>query len=135
MLAARAVICPINTRLTQPEVAYILEHSGAKLVLVDHECVHLARGAKARIVVANKADLLGGSGASEEDIVEARAKLRRLEEFVAQEMRVVDGEEGRVLDVVPVSAKFSLNLKKVVGLMRRYVEDAREAQAKADEAL
>ena len=52
MLAARAVLCPINTRLTQPEVAYILEHSGAKLVLVDHESVHLTRGTAARVVVA-----------------------------------------------------------------------------------
>ncbi|EPS95172.1 hypothetical protein FOMPIDRAFT_85324 [Fomitopsis schrenkii] len=52
VLAARAVICPINTRLTQPEVAYILEHSGAKIVLVDHELVHLVQGARAQVVVA-----------------------------------------------------------------------------------
>ncbi|KAH9833040.1 acetyl-CoA synthetase-like protein [Rhodofomes roseus] len=53
VLAARAVICPINTRLTQQEVAYILEHSGAKVILVDHECVHLVEGTKARVIVAN----------------------------------------------------------------------------------
>ena len=122
-------------------LAYVVDLSGPapwdelRVLREELEKYKPGMSAKARIVVANKADLLGGSGASEEDIVEARAKLRRLEEFVAQEMRVVDGEEGRVLDVVPVSAKFSLNLKKVVGLMRRYVEDAREAQAKADEAL
>ena len=122
-------------------LAYVVDLSGSapwdelRVLREELEKYKPGMSAKARIVVANKADLLGGSGASEEDIVEARAKLRRLEEFVAQEMRVVDGEEGRVLDVVPVSAKFSLNLKKVVGLMRRYVEDAREAQAKADEAL
>ncbi|RPD61539.1 GTPase [Lentinus tigrinus ALCF2SS1-7] len=92
--------------------------------------------AKARLVVANKADLLGGNGASEEEVAEARAKLRKLEAFVAEEMCVEGGEaeKGHALDVVPVSAKFSLNLKKVVGLMRRYVEEAREAKAKADEA-
>ncbi|QRW19059.1 AMP binding enzyme [Rhizoctonia solani] len=36
VLAARAVITPINTRLTIPEVDYILEHSGAKLVLIPY---------------------------------------------------------------------------------------------------
>lgn len=41
VLAARSIITPINTRLTVPEVTYILQHSGAKLVLVDHEFTHL----------------------------------------------------------------------------------------------
>jgi hypothetical protein len=35
------------------------------------------------------------------------------------------------LDVVPVSAKFSNNLTKVVGSMREYVEDAREELKKS----
>ena len=29
-------------RLTPPEVTYILEHSGAKLLLIDHQFAHLA---------------------------------------------------------------------------------------------
>ncbi|KAI0327505.1 GTPase [Cubamyces sp. BRFM 1775] len=94
--------------------------------------------AKARMVIANKADLLAGTGAdggdaaSQGEIAEARAKLQRLQEFVAAEMRVpvegTDGEDvpGRPLDVVPISAKYSMNLKKVVRLMRTYVEEARE---------
>ncbi|KAK7693845.1 hypothetical protein QCA50_003417 [Cerrena zonata] len=53
VLAARAVICPINTRLTHGEVAYILEHSGAKLIIVDHEYTHLVQGAKSRVLVSN----------------------------------------------------------------------------------
>jgi GTP-binding protein len=77
---------------------------------------------KARIVVANKADLLGGEG-EPDAVAEAKAKLRRLEEFVAA--RLVSGE-GRRLDVVPVSAKYSQNLTRVVGLMRTYVEEARD---------
>ncbi|KAF8206420.1 P-loop containing nucleoside triphosphate hydrolase protein [Mycena galopus ATCC 62051] len=70
---------------------------------------------KARIVIANKADLLGGDG-DEAAVAEAKAKLRRLEEFW----------EGRRLDVVPVSAKFSQNLTRVVGLMQTYVQEARD---------
>lgn len=51
--AARAVICPINTRLTPPEIAYILEHSRAKLILVDHEYAHLVKDANIPIVLNN----------------------------------------------------------------------------------
>jgi long-subunit acyl-CoA synthetase (AMP-forming) len=40
-LAARAVITPINTRLTSHEVSYILEHSGARIILVDHQYTDL----------------------------------------------------------------------------------------------
>ncbi|KAF5337366.1 hypothetical protein D9611_003317 [Ephemerocybe angulata] len=53
VLAARAVTVPINTRLKHHEVAYILEHSGASLILVDHEYQHLAKDAKVPVVVSN----------------------------------------------------------------------------------
>jgi GTPase len=72
---------------------------------------------RARMVVANKADLLGGEGHDPVAIEEARTKLRRLEDVVREELGT--------LDVVPVSAKFTQNLGKVVGLMREYVETAR----------
>lgn len=52
ILAARAVITPINTRLTKPEVDYILQHSQAKIVLVDHELTHLVEGTNARVIVS-----------------------------------------------------------------------------------
>ncbi|KAG8896804.1 hypothetical protein FRC01_011615, partial [Tulasnella sp. 417] len=44
ILAARAVITPINYRLKKAEIQYILEHSGSKLILVDHECLSLVEG-------------------------------------------------------------------------------------------
>ena len=53
MLAARAVICPINTRLQHREVEYILDHSGAKLIFVDHEYTHLVEGTKIPFIVVN----------------------------------------------------------------------------------
>ena len=82
--------------------------------------------ANARMVLANKADLLGGDateGNNEEAIKEAKEKLARLEKFVKEEM-VAPG--ATPMDVVPISAKYSMNMRKVVGLMRRYVEEARE---------
>ena len=73
---------------------------------------------KARLVIANKADLLASDGDAEA-VSEAREKLRRLESYVQTEM-------GRQMDVVPISAKFGQNLKRVVGLMQGYVREARD---------
>src|SRR5215211_8441054 len=42
--AAGAVLVAVNTRLNRDEVAYILAHSGARMVFVDHELVHLVEG-------------------------------------------------------------------------------------------
>jgi GTP-binding protein len=83
---------------------------------------------KARLVIANKADLLGGDDQGEEAVKEAKEKLRKLEEFVDIEMLSAwkGGELGRPIPVVPVSAKYSQNLKKVVRLLRAYVTEARE---------
>ncbi|KAG1740503.1 GTP-binding protein Obg CgtA [Suillus paluster] len=81
---------------------------------------------KAHMVLANKADLLGGDG-DQEAVEEAREKLRRLEEYVKTEMVVKTADGERILDVIPTSAKLSQNLKKVVGLMQKYVEQARIA--------
>lgn len=79
---------------------------------------------KAHMVIANKADLLGGDG-NQEAVEEAREKLRKLEEYVKTEMVVKTAHGERILDVVPASAKLSQNMKKVVGLMRNYVQQAR----------
>lgn len=79
---------------------------------------------KARMVIANKADLLGGEG--DQDTVEAaREKLRRLDEYVKSEMVVKTPDGERILDVIPTSAKMSQNLKKAVMLMQKYVQQAR----------
>ncbi|KAG6330573.1 hypothetical protein ID866_8517 [Astraeus odoratus] len=96
---------------------------------------------KARMVVANKADLLvpgdGQGEGSEEAVEHAKGKLRRLEEFVKTEMVVLErtqpGEppRTRTMDVVPVSAKYGQNMKKVVMLMQGYVEEARGARSDA----
>ncbi|KAI0029620.1 acetyl-CoA synthetase-like protein [Vararia minispora EC-137] len=51
VIGARAIIVSVNIRLTKKEVDYILEHSGAKLVLVDHEFVHLTKDVRARVIV------------------------------------------------------------------------------------
>ena len=51
VLAARAVLTPINIRLTKAEVLYILEHSGSKLILIDSEYLQLIEGAKIPVVI------------------------------------------------------------------------------------
>ncbi|PPQ95538.1 hypothetical protein CVT26_008563 [Gymnopilus dilepis] len=77
---------------------------------------------KARLVIANKADLLGSDGDPTE-VEKAKEKLRKLEEYVKTAMVLPDGRE---LDVVATSAKYSQNLMKVVSLMKGYVEQERE---------
>ncbi|KAG6879586.1 hypothetical protein C0992_001033 [Termitomyces sp. T32_za158] len=82
--------------------------------------------AKARMVIANKADLLAGDG-DPEAVEDAKRKLNTLQRYVNAQMIVNEGsDDAFVLDVVPTSAKFSQNLFKVIGLMRSYVEEARE---------
>ena len=51
--AIYAIIVPMNIRLTKPEVDYILEHSGSKMIVVDHEFKHLAEGFKGKVVISN----------------------------------------------------------------------------------
>jgi len=77
---------------------------------------------RARMVIANKADLLAADG-DLEDVRLARAKLVRLEEFVKNDM----DHDDRRLDVVPTSGRYSQNLHSVVQKLRTYVEEARLA--------
>ncbi|CAE6433856.1 unnamed protein product [Rhizoctonia solani] len=85
VLAARAVITPINTRLTIPEVDYILEHSGAKLVLVDYECVKFVQGKKIPYVVCNDT---GRAGDPYEDYLAQGRKLSREEGWGGLDMEL-----------------------------------------------
>lgn len=83
----------------------------------------------ARLVIANKADLLAAEGDAE-TVAAAKEKLAKLQEFVKTEMVAHDlenGAEPHVLDVLPISAKYSQNLPKLVTLLQQYVQDARAA--------
>ena len=64
--AAGAVLVAINTRLTADEVAYILEHSGARIVVVDPSLAHLVDGAAVERVL-----VLGEGGDYEEFLASA----------------------------------------------------------------
>ena len=46
--AAGLVLVPINTRLSSDEIGYILKHSGAKVVFVDHELEGAREAARPR---------------------------------------------------------------------------------------
>ncbi|KAF8640479.1 hypothetical protein AX17_000142 [Amanita inopinata Kibby_2008] len=59
VLASRAILCPINTRLKPHEVAYILDHSGANLILVDHEYTHLIEGTKIPYILSRDTGRVG----------------------------------------------------------------------------
>lgn len=59
VLAARAIITLINTRLTKSEVDYILQHSGSKLILVDHEYTHFTKDSKVPVIVSRDTGRFG----------------------------------------------------------------------------
>lgn len=91
--AANAIICAINTRLAPAEVAYILEHSGAKAILCDREYEGLVKDSKLPTVIIDdsglptdpyeqflqqgllKADTLGWSGLDQTDNEEDAVSL------------------------------------------------------------
>jgi len=77
---------------------------------------------KGCIVVANKADLLASDG-NPVEIAKAKAKLKELENYANTKMVLQD---GRRLEVIAIAAKFSQNLAKVVALMQKYVQEARD---------
>jgi fatty-acyl-CoA synthase len=61
---AGAILVAINTRLSPPEVAYILEHSGARILVVDTELAHLVEPSLANLpelkLVISVEDVPGG---------------------------------------------------------------------------
>jgi len=59
VVGARAIVTTINTRLTKHEIDYILTHSGAKVIFVDHEYRHLVSDAKAPVIVSNDTGRVG----------------------------------------------------------------------------
>ncbi|KZW02275.1 AMP-dependent synthetase and ligase [Exidia glandulosa HHB12029] len=67
VLAARAILTSINYRLKKHEIHYILEHSGAKIVIVDHEYAHLVRDFKAGPIIVS--DDTGREGCAYEDFL------------------------------------------------------------------
>ncbi|KAL5514767.1 hypothetical protein ACEPAG_2083 [Sanghuangporus baumii] len=111
-------------------LVYVVDFSGPdpqrelRVLRDELEAYQPSLSTKARLIVANKADLLGEE---ESTVAEAREKLEQLQRFVDQEMTITleDGRERR-LDVVPISAKFSQNLRKVLLLLRKYVEEAKQ---------
>ena len=109
-------------------LVYVVDLSGStpwdelRMLREELEKYKIGMSKRARMVIANKADLVAAEGDPEE-VRLARAKLARLEEFVRDEM----DHDDRVLDVVPTSGKFSQNLRSVVRKLRTYVEEARSA--------
>jgi fatty-acyl-CoA synthase len=78
---AGAALVAINTRLARDEIAYILEHSGARLVFVDHELEALVAEAPVEVV---RIDDTGAAGDPYEDFL-ASGSPERFERPVADE--------------------------------------------------
>ena len=106
-------------------LVYVVDFSGPnpeqelRILRDELETYQQGLSAKARLVIANKADLLGTEGGP--SVEEAKEKLRKLETFVQTEM----ASNESPLDIVPISAKYSQNLTRVMLLCRKYVEETK----------
>ncbi|KAG8821192.1 hypothetical protein FRC19_008192 [Serendipita sp. 401] len=78
------------------------------------------------MVLANKADALQSD--TEAEVEESRAKLAKLKEEAISMWNKGPNVEGRSLEVVAASAKYTQNLAKVVKLLGAYVKEARAAE-------
>ncbi|KAG8770577.1 GTPase of the mitochondrial inner membrane that associates with the large ribosomal subunit [Ceratobasidium sp. 428] len=88
---------------------------------------------RARLVIANKADLVPSESRDEE--LAAREKLRRLQDEVA-EMSWDDGGQTEPMEVIAISGKYRQNLERVVTRMVRCVQLARaRAEEEAEERV
>src|SRR5881296_373004 len=69
--AAGLVLVPVNTRLSSDEIGYILKHSGAKSVFVDHELEGLVKPLDLAGVRVIRVDDTGAAGDPYEDFLAA----------------------------------------------------------------
>jgi long-subunit acyl-CoA synthetase (AMP-forming) len=93
VIGARAIVTTINIRLIKNEIDYILEHSGAKLIFVDHEYKHLVTDAKARIIICNDT---GRAGDPYEDFLTAGRAYSQEKGWPGLEM---DSDENKPLSL------------------------------------
>jgi fatty-acyl-CoA synthase len=80
---AGAIIVPINTRLAPDEVAYILEHSGASLLLAGNEFAPLVASALDRLDHPPTTVWLGSTPGGEDAPAQARSGDHIYESFLA----------------------------------------------------
>src|SRR5215207_7308035 len=85
--ASGAALVAINTRLGRDEVAYILKHSGARLVFCDYELAHLVEGAWVGTV---RIDDAGGPGDPYEDFL-ATCSPERFDYPLADDEQMISG--------------------------------------------
>jgi fatty-acyl-CoA synthase len=71
--AAGLVIVPVNTRLNSDEIGYILEHSGARVLFVDHELAGLVKPLDLEGMTVIRVDDTGAPGDPYEDFLAAQS--------------------------------------------------------------
>jgi fatty-acyl-CoA synthase len=85
---AGLVLVPINTRLNSDEIGYILKHSGAKFVFVDHELEALVKPIDLTGVRVIRVDDTGAPGDPYEDFL-AAASPEPCEPWLEDEMETI----------------------------------------------
>jgi fatty-acyl-CoA synthase len=86
--AAGLVIVPINTRLGSDEIGYILQHSGARVLLVDQELESLVKPLDLSGLTVIRVDDTGGPGDPYEDFLAAQSP-EPVEPWIEDEMETI----------------------------------------------
>ena len=73
--AAGLVVVPVNTRLNSDEIGYIVKHSGARVMFVDHEFASLVKPLDLEGVTVIRVDDTGAAGDPYEDFLAAQSPL------------------------------------------------------------
>ncbi|KNZ73451.1 Medium-chain-fatty-acid--CoA ligase [Termitomyces sp. J132] len=135
IIAARAIIVPVNTRLKPHEVAYILQHSGASLVLVDYECIHLIQGTQIPFIISNDT---GRSGDPYETFLTSGRKFSaergwlgldtEADENTPSTLCYTSGTTGRPKGIYGCSTKSTLRVDPYPGSYLAAIANAHEGQ-------
>ncbi len=111
--AAGAVLVSINTRLSPNEVAYILEHSGARFLFVDAELQGLAQAARSMNIEVIRIDDTGKPGDPYEDFLAqgspARLETLPLDEEATISINYTSGTTGKPKGVMSTHRGAYLN--------------------------
>jgi GTP-binding protein len=126
--ASHDIFTPAEPQHIDPITIDVNPCEAIKILKNELDAYQEGMSSRIKMVLANKADLIASqplssesSPPSVESVAEAKMRLKQLEECVKNEL-------GEDVVVVPISAKYRMNLRKVVALMQRYVQDAKEAK-------
>ncbi|CAG8612283.1 2880_t:CDS:2 [Acaulospora colombiana] len=105
VLAARGVLVCINTRLLKSDIEYIINHSGTKLILVDHEYAPLVKDCQVPTIISKDT---GRAGDPYEEFLSGGRRFSQEKGWAGLDQD--SGTTGRVTRTHPVVCQTEIEL-------------------------